>query len=140
MQYDSAEPKGDKPPDEDWLFDYILEAYEPSTRYQYAHEVDRKRDRLIEAVNSTTNKAAEYKRGLVYWSDMTAEYADITSFEATVKAYKDAGVKYVKWVTADDEKVCEVCGGYHNKIYPIGNIPPKPHWRCRCIVKPLNKV
>lgn len=131
MAYEQAEPHGEEKPNRDWLLALLL-AYSAVTKYVYLHEVDRKRDRTAEAINSTTAKATEFKRGLMYWSQMTAQYADNVTDEATVKAFRDAGVERVRWITERDSKVCEKCRERDGKIYPINAIPPKTHWRCRC--------
>ena len=135
-RYRETEPHGDEPPDLAWLL-LLLGGYDAVTKYVYDHETDRKRDRTAEAVNSTAAKATEYRRGLSYWSQMTGQYADAVTDEATLKAYRDAGVKKVRWVTAGDGKVCATCRDRDGQVYPIENIPPKSHWRCRCYLVPV---
>lgn len=130
-KYAETEPHGEEPPSLAWLL-ALLAAYNAVTKYVYDNEIDRKRDRTTEAVNSTTAKATEYRRGLSYWSQMTAQYADTVTDEAALQAYLDAGVSRVRWVTAEDDKVCETCRSRDGKVYSIDNIPDKPHWRCRC--------
>lgn len=134
-RYQEAEPHGKEPPDLAWLL-ALLAAYNAVTKYQYSHEWERKRDRTAEAINSTTAKVTEFRRGLHYWADLTSNYADIVTDESTLKAYRDAGVKRVRWVTAGDEKVCETCRERNGKIYSINAIPPK-HRRCRCVFEPV---
>lgn len=135
QQYEGVTPHGAALPDAAWLAALLL-AYDPVTKYVYRHEVERKRDRTAEAVNSVTAKFAQMDIAARYWSDMTAQYCDTVVDEATVKAYKDAGVTRVRWVTQADERVCEKCRKRHGKVYPIDDIPPKAHWRCRCYVVP----
>ena len=65
----------------------------------YAHEVERKCARFAESVIASTARAAEIKTGLRYWSAMVAHYAIEVTDKATVKAYKDCGVKRVMWLT-----------------------------------------
>lgn len=130
-KYLATEPHGDEEPDDEWLMEY-LEYYDPVTKYVYENEVERKRDRLAEAVNASREKSKEFVRGLGYWVQMTAHYADDVSDRATIKAFKDAGVKKVKWNTQPDDKVCEECDERDGVVYSIDNIPPKPHWGCRC--------
>lgn len=151
MAYQQAEPHG-KEEDEMfdlWLLDQVLDRPNDLTHYTYTHEVNRKRDRLAEAVNSvhtpgktkialhgkmpkTTTKTMEFMRALRLWARMSGEYCDIVTDEATLKAYKDAGVKRVKWVTEQDDKVCSICGTRDGKVYDIGKVPVKPHLNCRC--------
>lgn len=138
-----------------WLEEEVLKKPNPVTNYIYQNEVDRKRDRLIEAVNSqgirlglgepgspggpSQKKALEFRRALRYWADMTAQYADIVTDEAMLKSYRDQGIQYVRWRTEEDERVCEVCRPRDGKIYPIEKAPPKAHWRCRCWYEPVTK-
>ena len=135
-RYQEAEPHGEEPPDLAWLL-ALLAAYNAVTKYQYTNEVDRKRQYTAEGINSSTAKVTEFRRGLHYWASITADYADIVTDESTLKAYRDAGVKKVRWVTAGDEKVCETCRERNGKVYSINSIPPK-HRRCRCHYLPVN--
>ena len=130
-RYQEAEPHGKEPPDLAWLL-ALLAAYNTVTKVVYEHEIDRKRGYTAEGINSSTAKATEFRRGLHYWADFTEQYADIVTDETTLKAYRDAGVKKVKWITAGDEKVCETCKERDGKIYPISAVPSKTHKKCRC--------
>ena len=137
-RYQEAEPRGEEPPDLAWLL-ALLAAYNAVTKYQYTNEVDRKRQYTAEGINSSTAKVTEFRRGLHYWAGLTADYADIVTDESTLKAYRDAGVRRVRWVTAGDEKVCETCRERNGKVYSINSIPPKPHRRCRCTFQAIMK-
>lgn len=137
-RYQEAEPHGEEPPDLAWLL-ALLAAYNAVTKYQYTNEVERKRQYTAEGINSSTAKVTEFRRGLHYWADLIATYSDIVTDESTLKAYRDAGVRRVRWVTAGDEKVCETCRERNGKVYSINAIPPKPHRRCRCIFQPIMK-
>lgn len=58
--------------------------------------------------------------------------------DAALRRYKDAGVEYVQIWAALDERTCDTCGGYHEKIYPIDKCPAVPlHANCRCTVLPV---
>lgn len=131
-RYQEAEPHGEEPPDLAWLL-ALLAAYNAVTKVIYENDVDRKRQYTAEGINSSTAKVTEFRRGLHYWADLTSNYADIVTDESTLKAYRDAGVRRVRWVTAGDEKVCETCRERNGKVYSINSIPPKPHKHCRCI-------
>ena len=135
-RYQEAEPHGEDPPDLAWLL-ALLAAYNAVTKVIYDNDVDRKRQYTAEGINSSTAKMTEFRRGLHYWADLTATYSDIVTDESTLKAYRDAGVKKVRWVTAGDEKVCETCRERNRKVYSINAIPPKPHRRCRCVYQPV---
>ena len=131
-RYQEAEPHGEEPPDLSWLL-ALLAAYNAVTKYQYTNEVERKRQYTTEGINSSTAKVTEFRRGLHYWAGLTADYADIVTDESTLKAYRDSGIRRVRWITAGDEKVCETCRERNGKVYSINSIPPKPHRKCRCI-------
>lgn len=135
-RYQEAEPHGEEPPDLAWLL-ALLAAYSTVSKVVYNNEVDRKRGYTAEGINSSTAKVTEFRRGLHYWADFTGQFADEITDEATLKAYRDAGVRRVRWVTAGDEKVCDTCRERNGKVYSINAIPPK-HRRCRCHYLPVN--
>ncbi len=125
---------GETQPGKAWL-KKRLNDYDPVLLYVYLHEVERKRERTAEAINAAKDKNYEFKKALSLWSRMTSQVADNMAYEAHLQALVDSGVKYVRWETQEDEKVCETCGPRDGKIYPIDKIPPRPHWRCRCWIK-----
>lgn len=137
-RYQEAEPHGEEPPDLAWLL-ALLVAYNAVTKYQYSHEWERKCDRTAEAINSTTAKVTEFRRGLSYWAQMTEWYAVEVTDQSTLKAFQDSGVRYVKWHTMNDGRECSTCKERDAKIYPIRSIPPKPHPGCRCWYTPAEK-
>lgn len=128
--------KGKKKIDRDWILD-MLEEYDPVTMYLYMPEAERKRDRTAEAILSSDNKNEAVDRALKLWTLQNTHYAEKSVDEATLKAFRDNGVKKVRWVTAEDERVCEECQKRDGKIYPIDKLPPKPHYRCRCTYEPV---
>ena len=121
----------DVPLGEDWILDYLIEV-DPVTLYIFDNEVERKKQRLIEALAATKQRNAEIDKALRYWVLQSSQYADNFTVEATIQAFKDAGVKYVKWVTERDERVCVDCHARDNVVYPIDDVPDKPHYHCRC--------
>lgn len=123
---------------EQWLFEVVLESYNPVTRYSYVNEIERKLSRLFEAIMSDRDGVvAEVQKALKYWSDMVAQYAIITVDSATEQAYVDSGVEEVIWCSHDDNRRCKVCRSREGVIYSIDNIPSKPHLHCRCFVIPV---
>lgn len=122
-----------------WLMSEVLDKPNPVTGYIYSNEVERKRDRATESINASTKKRQEFQKALRFWSRQTAEYCDIVTDEATLKAFKDTGVKKVRWITERDAKVCATCGPRDGKVYDIDKVPPKPHWGCRCIFQPVRE-
>ena len=138
---------GRKAPDEDTLDELadlylsgLLSESNDLTHYIYNAETLRKRDRAIEAVNSVPNsseKDYEFEKAMRYWSQQTGFYIDIVADDAALDAMKKCGVKRVQWVTQTDERVCKDCENLNGKIFDIDKVPPKPHVRCRCWLKPV---
>lgn len=131
LAYQDAQPHGKKEPDNSWIL-ALLDSYDPVYLVVYTHEVERKRDRMIEGVIASSSKTVEFRRGLSLWSRFTVHELDRVTDEATLKAFRDAGVKKVRWRTEDDDKVCETCGPRDGKVYDIDKVPAKPHINCRC--------
>lgn len=138
MAYQDAQPHGKKKPDMSWLL-ALLDSYDPVYLVVYTNEMERKRDRLIEGVIAASNKTVEFRRGLSLWSRFTGHELDRVTDAATLKAFKDAGVKKVRWRTEEDDKVCETCGPRDGKVYDIDKIPPKPHVNCRCWIESVKE-
>ena len=121
----------------------VLASYNLITGYLYQKEADRKRLRLNEQIltarefSNRTMFQESLRRGANLWWTQTVQYGVSMVDEATLKGFKDMGVKEVRWIAADDEKTCHVCGERDNKIYKLRNIPPKPHYGCRCYVVPV---
>ena len=137
--YENAEGEDVSVITEQWLLEVVLEAYDSTTKYSYVNEVERKRSRLFESMVASENKAAEVDSALRYWSAMTTQYAIITTDAATKRAYMDSGVSDVIWVSVKDDKRCKVCKSRDGKIYPIEDVPPKPHIGCRCYLIPYSE-
>jgi hypothetical protein len=118
---------------------FLLEEYDPVTKYVYTHEVERKRMRFAEAFIASKGNSSEVKTALRLWSNMIRQYSIAITDEALLLSYKKAGVEYVKWITEEDELRCAECAERHNKVYHIDSIPPKPHINCRCYFEPTKK-
>lgn len=121
------------------LAETVLSSPNSVTKYEYENEVLRKRDRLSEALRTRSDVNSEWRRAVSLWLNMTAQYADIVTDETALRAYKDAGVEYVMWVTQEDEKVCEICKPLDGEIFPINETPDKQHWHCRCYLAPIER-
>ena len=129
---------------ESWVLG-LLAGYNLVTNYLYDKEAERKRLRLNEQIltarefqdrqlfNDSLSRTANL------WWTQTTQYGISAVDKATIKAYKDMGVKEVEWVTAADEKTCPTCGGRAGKKYPISKVPEKPHYGCRCYVIPAKE-
>ena len=113
----------------------LMLAYDPVTKYVYENEVDRKRARFVEGVLGSPSPLEEIRLAERLWATMNKVFADEVTFQTMIQAYKDSGVKTVRWVTSEDERRCATCGAMHGKIYSIDKVPPKPHRNCRCWVE-----
>lgn len=113
----------------------LMLAYNPVTKYIFRNEVDRKRSRFAESVIASNTPREEIKLAKRLLTATASQFLDDATFDTIVQAYKDDGVKEVRWVTAEDDKRCKKCASMHNKIYPIDKIPPKPHLHCRCYIE-----
>ena len=133
-----AEAEAEDTITEDWVLD-MLEDYDEVTLYQFLPEADRKKQRLVEALIASHKKNAEVDKALRYWTLQVSQYAIKTVDDSTLEAYKNAGVKYVKWNTEEDKKVCEVCRPLDGKVFPIDKAPSKQHYSCRCFLTPVIK-
>lgn len=128
--------------DSAWLLAVLL-GYNLVTGYLYDKEADRKRLRLNEQMltareyNNRTMYQDSLRRAANLWWTQTSQYGISVVDEATIKGFKDMGVKKVRWIAADDEKTCPTCGKRDNEVYSINAIPPKPHYGCRCYIVPI---
>ena len=120
------------PIDEDWILD-MLEEEDFVTLYDYGNEWERKRQRLSEALAATTTPQQEIDKAIKLMALQVSHYADKATAQAAIQAFKDAGVKKVKWITERDDRVCSKCEPLDGKIFDIDKTPQIPlHWRCRC--------
>ena len=113
----------------------LMLAYNPVTKYVYRNEMDRKRARFAEGVIASDSPREEIALATRLMIATNKQFAEDATFEAAVQAYRDDGVEHVRWVTAADDRRCAECKSRHGKIYPINNIPPKPHRYCRCYIE-----
>lgn len=118
--------------DSDWILE-MLEEEDFVTLYDYGNEWERKRQRLSEALAATTTPNKEIDKALKLAILQVSHYADKATAKAALQAFKDAGVKKVKWITERDDRVCEKCEPLDGKVFDIDAVPQLPqHWRCRC--------
>lgn len=110
----------------------VFSEYNPVSKYVYINEFDRKRLRLVEALIATGGDSVEADRAMKQIALMIGCYAIAVVDEATLEAYRQEGVDKVRWVSEDDSKVCSVCRERNGNVYPINELPPKPHYNCRC--------
>ena len=123
----------------------MLKAYNPLSDFVYTREYTRKRDRMFESVIATELGNQEMrrnlKRGLDVLANQIRQYADNITICARLKAFKDAGVEYVRWVAEIDDKTCKECMARDGEIYrldEVRNMIPA-HWRCRCHLEAVGR-
>ena len=118
----------------DWV-DEVLEETDYVTLYRFDNERDRKAQRLIEALSGTENRDFEIDKALRIWSRQLGQYAINFTDYAAIRAFEDAGVEMVQWVSQHDERVCTECHALDGQVFRTDEIPRKPHWGCRCFWK-----
>ena len=122
------------PIDRDWLIEFLMTA-DPVTLYKFLPEAERKKARLTEALAATTARASEVDKSLKAWTRQIGQVAIEVTDAATIRAFKDAGVAQVQWVSEHDARVCDTCEDMDGNVYDIDKLPPKPHWGCRCRIR-----
>ena len=118
----------------EWV-DEILDQTDFVTLYRFNSEAERKAYRLAEQLEVSPDRNRLIDRALRDWSKQLGQYAIQFTDEAVVQAFKDAGVERVQWMTEEDERRCHACSERHGVEYEIDEIPPKPHYGCRCRLK-----
>lgn len=114
-----------------WLESFLLE-YDEVSKYVYANEFERKRDRLAEALIASPKKNEEIDAALRYLSFMLTAYAVRVTDQVVLTAYRDMGIDAVRWKAEKDNKTCTICKHRNGHIYDIEQVPAKPHLNCRC--------
>jgi SPP1 gp7 family putative phage head morphogenesis protein len=120
----------------EWV-DEILKQTDFVTLYRFDSEMERKAQRLAETLEATQERDAEIDKALKYWSKQLGQYAINFTDYAAMQAFEDADVKQVMWMTQRDERVCEECSALNGLIFPLDEVPAKPHMNCRCFWKVL---
>ena len=102
------------------------------TLYRFFSETERKAYKLAETLEVSSNKSREIDKAMRYWSQQLGQYAINFTDYATIQAFEDAGVEMVEWMSEHDDKVCDECYALNGQLFPVKEIPRKPHWGCRC--------
>lgn len=125
------------------FIDGILDEPNPVTNYLYYPECERKRSRLFEVImvalltRSRTKYHDNLRKFASLWHTQTIEYGITVIDRTRIKTLEENGIKKVKWETEKDDKVCSVCKERNGKEYKIREVPPKPHYNCRCWLVPI---
>lgn len=131
---------------QDWL-DELLEETNFVTLYRFTTEAERKAQRLAETLEAVSGGGGNYAgtgtdavidKAMRDWCRMAGQYAISVTDAALLLAYEAMDVN-VMWVTQKDERVCTDCHRLDGKVFAIKDIPPKPHWGCRCLLMPTDR-
>lgn len=120
----------------EWV-DRFLEETNPITQYRFNSETERKAYRLAEQLEVSPDRNRAIDKAMKEWSRQIGQYAIDFTDRAVVQAFRDAGIEKVEWETEKDERTCSSCSPLDGKEFPIDKIPAKPHYGCRCRLKPL---
>ena len=131
-----ATRRADQIIDNDWVME-LLEMADPVTMYMFFPEMDRKKQRLLEAMTASDDRNREIDRALKYWTVQVAQYADNMVYRARLEAFRQAGIDKVMWVTQKDNRVCTDCDDLDGQTFQIDQVPPPQHIHCRCYIKPV---
>lgn len=133
-----------------WL-DEILSEPDLVTGYRFDRETDRKAQRLAEALvaeaerqsatgsgktQAATGKDQLIDRAVREWSRQVGQYAIGITDDALMEAYEAAEQQEVRWVSVRDNRRCTECRERDGKVYRLDEVPPKPHFNCRCKIVP----
>lgn len=136
--------KAKKAINEKWLNKFHME-YNPVTKYVYENELERKEARFFESIVADVEAEdrhemeADYKAAENAWNRQTRQAMIDTEDRAAITAYEDAGITKVMWITQRDERVCKECIARNGMIFPIDQVPEKPHYGCRCYLRPITE-
>ena len=133
-----AYPVAEAAINDDWI-SAILADPDLLMLYAFDAEMERKAERLAEALEATTDRNAEIDKAIRAWSQQCGQFCINFTDYALVEAYEDAEIAEVVWDTVHDEKRCSECASRDGMVYPIDEVPVKPHPRCRCMLRPVMK-
>lgn len=91
---------------------------------------------LLEAFQGAESSDGQVlRRGLVQRIGFEVETeVGVQSLNTQLSQVLATGESYVRWVTAQDERVCPYCASRHGRIYIASRISIPAHPRCRCHV------
>ena len=121
---------------EAWV-DGILSDTDFVTLYRFTTETERKAYRLAEALETGIDRNHEIDKALRFWSQQLGQYAINVTDYAVIQAFMDYGVEMGEWESSEDASVCRECAALNHQVFRIDEIPPKPHWGCRCRIRPV---
>ena len=127
----------------DFDFSAFLASYNATTRYVYKNEIQRKSARYNEGIIALDNPFGDdtyqlMKDNIRYWVKQCEEISVDMEREVVIKQAEKAGYKKMRWDAVGDEKTCKECQKLNGQIFDIADIPPRPHYGCRCILTTID--
>lgn len=137
-----------------------LDEYNGLTEYVFSKEFQRKKERLQESVMSVIERHKDsrsrvdsdgeivpltkdiervFNSAYSNLSKMIQQYEIVFADAGRIEAFKDNGVKLVRWRAEHDDRTCDVCEELDGNIFPIDKVPDKPHLNCRCVLEKVDK-
>lgn len=96
---------------------------------------------IAKLVRSSADRVSAYRAEIIAENE-----AALLIGELTIDVYKKDKVKFKKFVTARDERVCPICVGDESvgtiaidETFPSGVLAPPAHVACRCFLLPMEK-
>lgn len=123
-----------------YFVDSLLNNPDPLLKYAIRPEFDRRRQRLYEGLTVSENRRKDADKASAELLRIAAQALDNATDAANKRALEKSGVKYVKWNAILDLRTCAECRALNGTIFPIEDVPNKPHPRCRCYLEPVLKV
>ena len=120
----------------EWVDD-ILGQTDFVTLFRFNTETERKAYRLAETLEVSDNRDMEINKALRFWSQQLGQYAINVTDYALIQAFMDYGLEMAQWESQKDGRECGECRAYDGQVFRINEIPPKPHWGCRCRFRPV---
>lgn len=126
-----------------WIEKNLVDNISKVTKFSLSNEMERQRARMFEML--VISEAIEEERMIIaknerYIEKIANEYAIESADKGKQEAYKENGVKYVKWVSEHDNKTCDECYDLDGKIFTLNELPAKPHYNCRCTIEEIEET
>jgi len=131
-----AHRKADKAITMAWVEDQLNQT-DFVTLYRFYNELERKVYKLAETLEVTPNRNREIDKAMRYLSQQLGQYCINFTDYAVIKAFQDYGAEMVEWISERDNRVCNECYALNGQVFPVRELPRKPHWGCRCRWKPV---
>lgn len=87
--------------------------------------------KMVKAMMLTTGKTKAKCRTIARTETLNAYN------QGAINQYRKAGIKKWEWITAFDERTCQICSAYDGRIFNMGDQQPPIHPNCRCAVAPI---